>query len=81
MSTDATAWKCPQCGQMNSGWSMQCGRCNIARSQPTVTYDAIRQAVERGWNEHTGPGTFRSSQTMQDAIAKEVWAVVGGGKW
>ena len=25
-------WNCPACGQLNSGWSNECGRCNLLRT-------------------------------------------------
>lgn len=25
------AWECPNCSQRNSGWALECGRCEAAR--------------------------------------------------
>lgn len=48
----ADAWTCLGCGQRNSGWSHECGRCGVTRGafdavQPTSLRDDTRERLVR----------------------------------
>lgn len=38
----AEAWSCLGCGQRNSGWSHECGRCGVIKQQASI-YDLAAQ--------------------------------------
>lgn len=41
------AWKCSRCGQMNSGWSDRCGRCDTIQNATIVPQGAIEIVKHR----------------------------------